>query len=78
MEYVIKCEMSALQRLLYKHMQNSGILLTDGSEKGQSGKGGAKTLMNTIMQLRKICNHPFMFPHIEVCWYEMINQTSVS
>ncbi|XP_075261666.1 SWI/SNF-related matrix-associated actin-dependent regulator of chromatin subfamily A member 2-like isoform X3 [Convolutriloba macropyga] len=64
-EYVIKCEMSALQRLLYKHMQNSGILLTDGSEKGQSGKGGAKTLMNTIMQLRKICNHPFMFPHIE-------------
>ena len=77
-EYVIKCEMSALQRLLYKHMQNSGILLTDGSEKGQSGKGGAKTLMNTIMQLRKICNHPFMFPHIEVCWYEMINQTSVS
>ena len=29
------------------------------------GKGGAKILMNTIMQLRKICNHPFMFPHIE-------------
>lgn len=23
-------------------------------------------LMNTIMQLRKICNHPFMFQHIEV------------
>lgn len=21
--------------------------------------------MNTIMQLRKLCNHPFMFPHIE-------------
>ena len=21
--------------------------------------------MNTIMQLRKICNHPFMFPQIE-------------
>lgn len=37
------------------------------------GKGGAKTLMNTIMQLRKICNHPFMFQHIEVSswchWY---------
>ena len=29
------------------------------------GKFGTKTLMNTIMQLRKICNHPFMFPHIE-------------
>uniref|UniRef100_A0A3P8VLE9 SWI/SNF related BAF chromatin remodeling complex subunit ATPase 4 n=1 Tax=Cynoglossus semilaevis TaxID=244447 RepID=A0A3P8VLE9_CYNSE len=25
-----------------------------------------KTLMNTIMQLRKICNHPYMFQQIEV------------
>ena len=32
---------------------------------GKQGKGGAKQLMNTIMQLRKICNHPFMFRHIE-------------
>lgn len=24
--------------------------------------------MNTIMQLRKICNHPYMFQHIEVTW----------
>ena len=30
------------------------------------GRGGTKTLMNTIMQLRKICNHPFLFQHIEV------------
>merc|ERR1719232_1974127 len=29
------------------------------------GGGGAKALMNTIMQLRKLCNHPFMFQHIE-------------
>lgn len=29
------------------------------------GKGGARALMNTIMQLRKICNHPFMFEEIE-------------
>ena len=29
------------------------------------GRGGARILMNTIMQLRKICNHPFMFHHIE-------------
>ncbi|OXB52099.1 hypothetical protein ASZ78_012203, partial [Callipepla squamata] len=32
---------------------------------GEKGKGGTKTLMNTIMQLRKICNHPYMFQHIE-------------
>ncbi|XP_039271733.2 SWI/SNF-related matrix-associated actin-dependent regulator of chromatin subfamily A member 2-like isoform X2 [Styela clava] len=64
-EYVVKCDMSALQRLLYSHMQRNGLLLTDGSEKGKQGKGGAKALMNTIMQLRKICNHPFIFQHIE-------------
>lgn len=33
-EYVVKCDMSALQRLLYSHMQRNGLLLTDGSEKG--------------------------------------------
>ncbi|KFP28269.1 Transcription activator BRG1, partial [Colius striatus] len=64
-EYVIKCDMSALQRVLYRHMQAKGVLLTDGSEKDKKGKGGTKTLMNTIMQLRKICNHPYMFQHIE-------------
>jgi SWI/SNF-related matrix-associated actin-dependent regulator of chromatin subfamily A protein 2/4 len=28
-EYVIKCDMSALQRVMYNHMQTSGILLTE-------------------------------------------------
>ncbi|KAL7293002.1 hypothetical protein TKK_0013451 [Trichogramma kaykai] len=64
-EYIIKCDMSGLQKVLYKHMQSKGILLTDGSEKGKRGKGGAKALMNTIVQLRKLCNHPFMFQAIE-------------
>ncbi|KAL1138772.1 hypothetical protein AAG570_008834 [Ranatra chinensis] len=64
-EYIIKCDMSGLQRVLYRHMQSKGVLLTDGSEKGKQGKGGAKALMNTIVQLRKLCNHPFMFHHIE-------------
>ena len=64
-EYVLKCDMSALQRLLYRHMKTKGVLLTDGSERGKNGKGGARILMNTIMQLRKICNHPFIFQPIE-------------
>ncbi|XP_073979169.1 ATP-dependent helicase brm-like isoform X2 [Rhodnius prolixus] len=64
-EYIVKCDMSGLQRVLYRHMQSKGVLLTDGSEKGKQGKGGAKALMNTIVQLRKLCNHPFMFHHIE-------------
>ena len=56
---------SFLPQVVYHHMAKRGIMLTDGSEKGKGGKGGAKALMNTIMQLRKLCNHPFMFQHIE-------------
>merc|ERR1719330_215356 len=66
-EYIIKCEMSGLQRALYNHLAEKGIMLTDASnaKAGSKGGGGSKALMNTIMQLRKLCNHPFMFQHIE-------------
>jgi SWI/SNF-related matrix-associated actin-dependent regulator of chromatin subfamily A protein 2/4 len=63
-EYIIKCEMSGLQRALYTHMQDKGVMLTQ-DKAGHGAKGGAKALMNTIMQLRKLCNHPFMFQHVE-------------
>ncbi|KAH9409281.1 Transcription activator BRG1 [Tyrophagus putrescentiae] len=72
-EYVVKCDMSALQRLLYRHMQSKGVLLTDGSEKGKKGRGGARTLMNSLMQLKKICNHPFMFQPIEEAYCEHVH-----
>merc|ERR1719427_1315338 len=65
-EYIIKCEMSGLQRALSTHMQEKGVMLTDNDNPKKAGKGGgAKALMNTIMQLRKLCNHPFMFQQIE-------------
>lgn len=73
-EYIIKCDMSGLQKVLYQHMQSKGVLLTDGSERGHAarGKGGAKALMNTIVQLRKLCNHPFMFQNIEEKYCEHV------
>lgn len=39
-EYVIKCDMSSLQRVLYRHMQAKGVLLTDGSEKDKKVRMG--------------------------------------
>merc|ERR1711976_620323 len=44
-------------------MQERGIMLHDasaGSKKPGGAASGAKALMNTIMQLRKLCNRPFM------------------
>jgi len=34
-EYVVKCDMSSLQKVLYRHMKKKGVLLTDGSERGK-------------------------------------------
>ncbi|KAI9499409.1 SNF2 family N-terminal domain-containing protein [Zychaea mexicana] len=61
-ERVIKCKFSALQLKLYSQMKKSGILYTSSGEKGRTG---IKGLNNTIMQLRKICNHPFVFEEVE-------------
>jgi len=58
-ELVIKCRMSALQRHLYEKMRQKGILFTS------DGKHGVKGLNNTVMQLRKIVNHPFVFEEVE-------------
>uniref|UniRef100_A0A0N4ZEF5 SNF2-family ATP dependent chromatin remodeling factor snf21 n=1 Tax=Parastrongyloides trichosuri TaxID=131310 RepID=A0A0N4ZEF5_PARTI len=56
-EYVIRCDMSALQKILYEHMKD-GLLL-------DSRGGQNKALMNTIIHLRKLCNHPFLFENVE-------------
>ena len=32
--------------------------------------------MNTIMQLRKLCNHPFMFQHIEEAYAKHSGQAT--
>ncbi|KAI7817839.1 SNF2 family N-terminal domain-containing protein [Gamsiella multidivaricata] len=61
-ERVIRCKMSSLQLKLYNQMKKHGMLFTQGGEKGRTG---IKGLNNTIMQLRKICNHPYVFEEVE-------------
>ncbi|KAI7865257.1 SNF2 family N-terminal domain-containing protein [Spinellus fusiger] len=60
-EHVIKCKFSALQAKLYSQMKKNGTMY----KASQEGKAGIKGLSNTLMQLRKICNHPFVFEEIE-------------
>ncbi|KAH8556185.1 SNF2 family N-terminal domain-containing protein [Umbelopsis sp. PMI_123] len=60
-ERVIKCKLSALQTKLYEQMRRDGMLYSVG----EKGRTGIKGLNNTIMQLRKICNHPFVFEDVE-------------
>ncbi|OZJ01737.1 hypothetical protein BZG36_05117 [Bifiguratus adelaidae] len=72
-EKVIKCRLSALQAKLYQQMFKYGRLFTS-SGAGEKGRSTIKGLNNTIMQLRKICNHPFVFEEVE----DLINPAKLS
>lgn len=56
-EHVIKIELSAWQKIVYKQISKNGLLARDPS----TGKIGSRALINAMMQLRKICNHPYLF-----------------
>ena len=66
--HVLKCEMSGMQKKLYHHLKIHGVILSppdlsDGNAAVQVGN--VKYLNNTIMQLRKVCNHPFLFQQVD-------------
>ncbi|OMJ87897.1 hypothetical protein SteCoe_10309 [Stentor coeruleus] len=55
-EYVLKVDLSSWQKKLYKDIQEKSCYGRDSSWK-------SKNLNNTVMQLRKVCNHPYLFLH---------------
>jgi ATP-dependent helicase STH1/SNF2 len=61
-ERVIKCSFSALQAKLYKQLVTHNRLMVSD---GKGGKTGLRGLSNMLMQLRKLCNHPFVFEEVE-------------
>jgi len=61
-ERVIKCKFSALQARLYKQLVTSNKLSVSD---GKGGKTSMRGLSNMLMQLRKLCNHPFVFELVE-------------
>lgn len=61
-EKVIKCRFSALQAKVYKQLMTKNRI--DVSD-GKGGKAGIRGLSNMLMQLRKVCNHPFVFEQVE-------------
>ncbi|KAG1738616.1 SNF2 family N-terminal domain-containing protein [Suillus paluster] len=62
-EKVIKVRMSMLQSQLYRQMKKHKMIANGKDAKGKSG--GVKGLSNELMQLRKICQHPFLFESVE-------------
>lgn len=61
-ERVIKCRFSALQnRLNVQLMTHNKLVIADG----KGGKTSMRGLSNMLMQLRKLCNHPYVFEPVE-------------
>jgi superfamily II DNA/RNA helicase len=56
-ERVIRCDLSAMQKRFYKNISEHNKVLLDTED----GKRKNMSLNNTVMQLRKVCNHPYLF-----------------
>lgn len=62
----VYCQLTNRQRNLYR-MLRSQISLMDLIEKAASGSDeGTQSLMNLVMQFRKVCNHPDLFERADV------------
>ncbi|KAM7485573.1 hypothetical protein LguiA_001582 [Lonicera macranthoides] len=54
-QVILKCDMSAWQKVYYKQVTDQGRVGLD------NGTGKSRSLQNLSMQLRKCCNHPYLF-----------------
>merc|ERR1719478_450005 len=57
-----------MQRTLYKQTLLRDIDVVNGTSGGGLGGGGKSSrtaVLNIVMQLRKVCNHPYLFEGVE-------------
>jgi ATP-dependent helicase STH1/SNF2 len=58
-EKVLRCEMSSWQKELYKQISKKAV--ADTALMGTDTQAPSRGLNNIVMQLRKVCNHPYLF-----------------
>ncbi|EPS42587.1 hypothetical protein H072_3396 [Dactylellina haptotyla CBS 200.50] len=56
----VYCELTYRQRSIYRALRNK-INMADIIDKAVAGDEGSQSLMNLVMQFRKVCNHPDLF-----------------
>ncbi|KAF3930154.1 hypothetical protein ABW19_dt0208954 [Dactylella cylindrospora] len=59
-EIDVYCELTFRQRQIYRALRNK-INVADIIDKAVMGDEGSQSLMNLVMQFRKVCNHPDLF-----------------
>ena len=55
-EHILKCQLSRRQMFLYEEFMSRS-----STRKSMSKGGNFMGMMNVLMQLRKVCNHPDLF-----------------
>lgn len=79
-ETILFTGLSVMQKTLYRQIllrdidQINGSMAAAGS--GSNSQGGRTAILNIVMQLRKCCNHPYLFPvhtHIPTCMHTYIH-----
>jgi len=56
-EKILRCELSSWQKELYKQISQKAVAESSGVVEQSNSRG----LNNVVMQLRKVCNHPYLF-----------------
>lgn len=61
-ESLVQCPMTALQKEWYKSVLRGHVAQLVAA---RSSAGSTAGLQNALIQLRKVCNHPYLFPGAE-------------
>ena len=67
-ETILFTSLAPMQRTLYKQTLLRDIDVVNGTSGGGLGGGGKSSrtaVLNIVMQLRKVCNHPYLFEGVE-------------
>ena len=69
-EVLVYCPLTTRQKQLYQGIKNKisieDLLDTAMSNTSSSSQSSANSLMNLVMQFRKVCNHPELFERQEI------------
>ena len=64
-ELDVFCDLTYRQRAIYSNLRNQ-ISIMDLIEKATVGDDDSASLMNLVMQFRKVCNHPDLFERADI------------
>ncbi len=65
-EIDVFCDLSARQKMLYRGLRENVSVAELMNRASSNDEAGLKSLMNLVMQFRKVCNHPELFERADV------------